>query len=93
MGVSAWYTVNTIVIYLWGCTLGGCSCNQLVWHVSVLSSTQSYVGVPVNPRIMVAVSELMYWGSYCPYYGVPAVGNVPLISWKHLYCGSIFPGN
>jgi len=30
-----------------------------VWHVSVLSSTQSYVGVLVNPRITVAVSELL----------------------------------
>jgi len=26
VGVSAWYTVNTLVIYLWVCTRGGCSC-------------------------------------------------------------------
>jgi len=43
-----------------------------VWHVSVLSSTQSLVGVLVNPHIMVAVSGLLYGGSYCPYYGVPS---------------------
>jgi len=35
-------------------------------RVSVLSSTQSYGGVVVNPRIMVAVSELLYRGGLCP---------------------------
>ena len=151
VGVSAWYTVNTLVIWLQWCTRGGCSCifhgldcslgacepihcvfpfsfsfrrdvdrycyitlelavylqflfswqftshiigykklsvvsvNELVRHVPVWSSTQSYVGVLVNPRIMVAVSELLYRGSFCTYYGVPAVGIVSFISWKHIY--------
>jgi len=38
----------------------------------------------VNPHIMVAVSELLYRGNFCPYYGVPAVGIMPLISWKYI---------
>jgi len=33
----------------------------------------------VNPHIMVAVSELLYRDGFCPYYGVPAVGIMPLI--------------
>jgi len=33
----------------------------------------------LSPRIMVAVSELLYRDGFCPYYGVPAVGIMPFI--------------
>jgi len=60
-----------------------------VRRVSVLSSTQSSAGVLLHPRIMVAVSELLYRDGFHPYYGVPAVGIMPLIpgciyNWRSL---------
>ena len=50
-----------------------------MWRVSVLSSTQSYVGVLLSPSVMIAVSGLLYRVGFCPYYRVPTVGITPFI--------------